>query len=531
LGLVLAVCALYGKFLSNPLIFDDLPLFMLDDGTHQFVDRLNFHWLELRSLPNVTFKWTKEMFGVQLMPHRLGNLALHAITACVLYGFLNALFGSVYRSANAASNTAQAYAFMCALFFAIHPLATYAVGYLIQRTVLMSTLFALLCLWAWLHGIVSKRSAWLWLSVPLFYLCTFSKEHAVMLPAAVLLLSVVLMEDWRHGWQRWTGPWLLQVGIALLVMYLKKHVIGVTYELEAPTMLGAQTQDIAYPLSVITQSGLFFKYLGLWVLPLTGWTSIDMREPFVRSLASWHLIKPLLFLLWGAAGVRLIFAKGNIRLLGFAMAYPWVMFLTELASVRIQEPFVIYRSYLWVVGAFAAAPLLLERFNLRKLAWTLAPLALVLFLLSMERLATFSNPILVWQDALALAQKQDHANGIDRIHYNLGRNLLVSDFLDDSQKQLEAAIAIDADFPSAHGALGALWLKKQQWTQAISEYDRAIEITQRLKGQPNSVFYVGRARALEGAGKGELAIKDYLEACRLNHNVCEMLKKSATVIP
>ena len=51
--------------------------------------------------------------------------------------------------------------------------------------------------------------------------------------------------------------------------------------------------------------------------------------------------------------VTLIWRGGRLGLLGFALLAPWLLFATELSAVRIQEQFVLYRSYLWMAPAFA----------------------------------------------------------------------------------------------------------------------------------------------------------------------------------
>jgi tetratricopeptide (TPR) repeat protein len=157
-------------------------------------------------------------------------------------------------------------------------------------------------------------------------------------------------------------------------------------------------------------------------------------------------------------------------------------------------------------------------------------LALTFFALGMERLATFSNTMLVWADAKRLAETKPLELGSDRIFYNFGRNLYLNDYIEESEKNVRIALQINPDFQQAHGLLGALFIRQKMWQEAIEQYTVAREIETKLNLGHTSVYLIGRARAYEGSGNGPLAIQDYLEACRINPNFCETLRKSAKPI-
>jgi len=58
--LVVAVTALYGQFLWNPIIFDDVTPFLLDNQGNQLVSTYHFSFFELHSLPYATLAWSNE---------------------------------------------------------------------------------------------------------------------------------------------------------------------------------------------------------------------------------------------------------------------------------------------------------------------------------------------------------------------------------------------------------------------------------------------------------------------------------------
>lgn len=520
--LVLATLALYGQFLWNPIIFDDLYPFMVDNEGNQPVSDFRFSLIEIRSLPYATLAWTKAWFGLEIFHFRVENMLLHAAVALALFYFLSDLFAAVCGARGGNGLSPHLAAFFAALLFALHPVATYAAGYLIQRTIVMAALFGLLAMWCYVHGSVRQKPLWLWMSVPFYYLAVFSKEHAIMLPAALIALTLLLHDDgWARLRQRW-GIFAALAGIALFVLLAKKGLLGSVYEINAPEMLRG-AGELSYPLSVVTQSWLFFKYALLWIFPNPAWMSIDMREPFARSLLSPYSIALGGFVAWGMAGFWLLLKRGRAGLMGFALLFPWIMFFTEFASVRIQEVFVLYRSYLWAVGACCLLPVVFFKASARKASFILAAVALAMFAISMERLMTLSHPVLVWDDAEKLVKGRDDLPGAYRIYYNRGTELVKMDRPDEGIADLKQSIALSRDSAEAHGNMGVAYLKKKDWQNAILSFSRAIEISDKAGKLPNPRFIYGLALAFEEIGDMQKAQANFKASCQLAGRGCDKL--------
>lgn len=510
--LLAAVVALYGQFLWNPIIFDDLPFFMVDNAGNQPVSTYHFSLFQLRSLPYATLAWTKEWFGLDLISFRVGNLLLHAAVVLALFFFLKELFDAVYRSRDAKGLSTQLAAFFAALLFALHPVATYATGYLVQRTIILATCFSLLSMLSYVYGSSRKKPLWLWMSVPFYYLAVFSKEHAIMLPAVLLALTLLMHDDWRVKLkQRW-GIFLTLAAIGVFVILLR-GLLGSVYEINAPEMM--QETGVTYPLSIITQSWLFFKYMLLWVFPDPKWMSIDMRVAFAHSLLSPYLLALGAYLAWGGVALWFLLKRGRMGLLGFAMLFPWFMYFTEFSAVRIQEPFVLYRSYLWSVGAFALLPVIFVRLDRRLAVFILTAIALAMMPVSMERLETFSHPVLLWSDAEKLVKGRTDLPGAYRIYYNLGTELIKIDYPDQAIADLKQAIALSKDFAEGEGNLGAAYMKKRDWKNAIASFSKAIEITRHQDKSLSARYIYGRAMAYQETGQVQLAQADYKLSCQL----------------
>jgi len=543
--LLIAISALYGQFLWNPIVFDDLPFFKADAQGVLHVWNYQYSLLKLRSLPYATLNWGSTLFGPDVLHFRIENMLLHASVAITLFFFLKRLFDIVYRSRASSLLSSQAIALSAALLFALHPVAVYATGYLVQRSIMMATLFSLLAMLAYLHGSMRNSRFWLWACVPLYYLAVFSKEHAVMLPAVLVVMTMLIHEDWQDKIkQRW-GIFAALALIALFVVIARIGVIGSAYEfyaqdmlqsapvlaeksLDAPTpMSGNQSfgqHNLNYPLSVVTQSWLFFKYAGLWMTPNPKWMSADMREPFAQSLWSPYLISLFAYLAWGAGAIWLLLKRGRSGLIGMAMLFPWLMFITEFSTIRIQENFVLYRSYLWAVGACCVLPVLLDSLG-RKLAIAIViVVSMALFPISMERLSTFSHPLLLWSDAEKLVKDKLELPGTYRIYYNRGSEYIKIGDYDSAINDMKLAESLNPDWPFSPNNLGLAYSMKSEWRLAAEAYGRAIEIADRKKLGVNARPYFGRAVSLEQLGEIEKAKLDYAVSCEYDNMGCEKLK-------
>lgn len=526
--LALVTALLYGGFLYNPIVFDDIYFFLAGAPEKYVAQGFQFlpRWWAYYSL-GLTFVH----IGPELIWLRLGNLALHIATAITLYVFIHRLLDDLDGHSRPGMRT-EWVAFFAALLFALHPVAVYGAGYLIQRTIVAASLFSLLTWLAFWLGLNGSRR-WLWAAALFYFLAVFSKEHAVMAPAVSLALWALHR---RSGLAVAVRPAetvavLAAQGLtALLVTYL---AIGGAHEILAPEMMRDMAdrgfkvpEGLEHPLSVLTQAGLFFKYLGLWILPNVAWMSVDMREPFALSVTVPRLLALAAFCLYPVFAGRLLW-RGRINgLIGFALLAPWLLFATELVSVRLQEIFVLYRGYLWAPPLF-----ILLATGLRGLSGRLATavgmlLAVFLFALSFDRLTSFSYRYLLWDEAATLAEQninQPGVSGLARIYHNRGLALYREGFVNKAIQSYDQALAQKPDYSYVYNDRGVARLDLKDYGGALADFDTAI----RLK--PNYLRpYAGRARALDGLGLKEDAKNAFSRACALGwKDACDKRDKES----
>jgi protein O-mannosyl-transferase len=513
---------LYCQFLWSPVVFDDQYFF---DGTvhSQYLGKI--FSFDLRWLPYATFEWTRSLLGLDLIWFHLGNLILHCATSISLFLFLRRLFNLVLSEKSEVSSTLSPFwlAFFGALIFSLHPASVYAVAYLSQRSILMATFFTL---WTWrlyMEGLTRQNHLWLLASCITYLLAVLSKEHAIMASAIpIILLFLVSTVPLRQNFKLVWPTFVLYGLIALFVVYQikTKHILGQAYEPLAANFVSKFGNDfdknLTYPLSILTQSYLFFKYLWVWIAPSPAWMSIDIYQNFAHHLWSWPESAGFIgFILYPLISIRLLIHKGINGLLGFALLCPWLLFATELSTVRIQEAFVLYRSYLWMAGSFAALPFICKKMTEKQATVLLLSLAIFLMPLSWLRLRSFSHPLLLWDDAARLVLYSDkYYPGMERIFYNRGyffnHQTKYLDAIEDYTKSIKLAGDTGYLSPKSYNNRGAAYYELRQYEQALTDFNKTIELDPTY-----SKAHFGKARVLESMKQFEVAAKSYDRACEL----------------
>lgn len=518
LWLLLVVAVVYLPFLNNPLVFDDISFFRYPITTYADAHfDLAFRWFSYSTL-GVTWVFAGEgpfVFRVQ-------NLLLHGVNALLLLLVLR-LWINLFISDPSGQRLAKWAAWLGALVFACHPLAVYGAGYVVQRSILMATLFTLLMHLAYFRGLLDGERPYLGLAVAAYFLAVFSKEHSLLAPLILLPLTWRLKDKVRISLHALGLAWLGIAAIALLVVLRAKGVLGHAYEKDAADLLGQQMAPVEssmqHLLSVLTQAGLFFKYLLLMLIPNPAWMAIDMREPFLLNWQEWRSwIGIAAYFAYGAVALFCLSKSGRLALFGLALLYPWCMFPVEFSSIRLQEIFVLYRTYLWLPGMMLIWVLLVSWLPERRIGWVALVVGALLIPLSWNRLWTFADNYRLWDDAVRLLQ-DDSRPGAQRVYY--GRAFAAAE-----KKNWGAAIAdyekslsIYPQNLQVHLALARARLNAGHIGESLAEFSRILE-----RNPENAEAYYGKAITMKKMGDDAGAMRAMQQSCDLGNGMaCSMI--------
>jgi len=505
-ALAVLAAALYVPFLSNPYFFDDRGIF----SGLAFADYASSPFA-MRPRQPAFFAITavEILFGTVEAQRAVGAL-LHCATAL-------ALFFAVRALQRGAGNHLAAFA--AAALFAAHPVAVYAAGYLVQRSIVLATLFSLLSLAVFVRGAATGRILSAVAAGLLYAVAVLSKEHALLVAGLGPVAIWACGEPGRRPYRYIATYWSVCAPAAILVVLLVKGIIGQRYEPDfaeiAAQISPAEAGWVGNPWlgSALAQAALFFRYLGLWLWPRTDAMALDLRVDFASLWSAPMAAASVLgFLAFGGAAALLAVRRRPSALAGFGLLWFWALYLVEFTTVRFQEPFVLYRSYLWAPGLAIAAAALLARVPAKAAATLAACALLVLSVQAHERLRSFSSGIAIWEDAAAKLPATP-VPGAPRTLYQLGREYM-------SSGQPERAVAVIErclrEYPRAFHcpfARAAIHMRLGEYEAALPHLRRAIALRPE---EGVAVHHLGLA--LQHLGCRDQALAQYEAAYKLGFN-------------
>src|SRR5262249_22673068 len=132
----------------------------------------------------------------------LTNVLLHAATAAALYVVAKRVLRAALTGRSTTEGWLRGGALVAALVFSLHPLRVESVACITQRRDVLSRLFYLLTIWAYLRYVGRRSRPAYWTAVGYFALALMSKSITASLPAVLLLLDVYPLRrlGGRAGW-------------------------------------------------------------------------------------------------------------------------------------------------------------------------------------------------------------------------------------------------------------------------------------------------------------------------------------------
>ncbi len=484
LGAILALLlAIYLPGLSNELLYDDEYL-----SSTLFAEYASPFVVKPRMFSYGSFVWVQALVGDGWWKQRLVNLAIHAGTVVALWALYREILRHVALPPPEPGVEGQALPYeqspalaIAVGFFALNPVAVYAVAYLIQRSILLATFFVVLGLWLFARALCERKPALHVAAVACYALAVMSKEHAILAPVAAIPLYIFLSRPSARRVAALTVGGLVLVGAVAAVLAVRYgYILGKAFDefsyayLAQLARLDPGAEKNAFSLSVLNEAYLFFHYGLRWMLPYEGWLSINLRPPFPLS---WTTFPQLLglpaYVLAIIGGFYLVIRYRTWpALLGLSLLFPALLFPTELTTVWVQDPFVLYRSYLWAIGIPGLVFFLFHGPPPRVMAIVGVVLAALLGSQALERVLSLATPEKVWSDAIAKLPKDPRSVGRWFPYVNRGSAYAEHDRYDLALRDFEMAEALgDTGIGAAN--MGSILSAAGKHAQALAALDRA----------------------------------------------------------
>lgn len=390
--------------------------------------------------------------GYKPFGYHLANLFLHAGVGVLL---LLVLRNILARFANG-----ELISFAAAILFAVHPIHTEAVSSVVGRSELLAAGFLLA---AWLFHLHER---WL-LALLAFALALLSKE------SAITLLPLALAGDYASGKLK---HWTRYGGIAAITLLY----IGTLWKMQGGRFGAASVSLLDNPLTllpprlwILNAVRIAWKYVGLLVFPAT--LSCDYSYNQITMYADLrHLLLPVLaaagtLALWTVAVCKRSAAfllAGAIYFTGFAV--------TSNIVTRTGTIFAERLAYFPSAGFCLLAAVLCVWVARRNRFVAFALLTVAVLGLSIRTVARNRD----WRDNASLYTAA--ANAVPnsaKMRAFRGTVYIGQNRLDDARSDLQAALAIEPDYPDAIEAMGLLELHAGNRPAALDDLRRALEIS------------------------------------------------------
>ena len=511
-----AVLAIYLPGWNHELLFDDL---RLTDGAifGNYGSLLTF---KQRMLSYGSFIWVDLLAGPGWWKQRLVNVGLHLATVAALYALVRELlertrFPEDFESQPHFGMSRKAAVQVGVALFAVNPMAVYAVAYLVQRSIVMATLFSVLACWCFVRGLSGRGVAWYGLALLSYVAAVLSKEHAVMVAAmAVPLYIHVRRPSWKTV-ATIAGASTALIAVAAVVFFgIYGEFIGKLFDqrsLDFAQQLERLSPGITqrmYPLSILNEAALFFAYGFLWFAPNVMWMSVDMRPAFPLSYLAFPQVLGIVGYvgLWIAALWAVLRRRGALSLAGVALMFPLLLYATEFATVWVQDPFVLYRSYLWAVAVPVLVAIVLTGFQPKTIYVIGCATGLVFTALAFERVQSLRDDHTAWGDAAEKIDLKAPASAVGRWRpfLNLGAYHLDRGSLGEAQRSFATAEALGSLHGSARFNLGVALQQQKKHAQALTTFAEAEK--QGFKDLP---LYYHRGESAFALGQFALAFESF----------------------
>jgi tetratricopeptide (TPR) repeat protein len=429
-----------------------------------------------------------QLYGLQPGGHHLTNVLLHTATVIVLFLVLRKMTGAFWRS------------MFVAAVFAIHPLRVESVAWVAERKDVLSGLFFMLTIGAYVRY---ARGPWslarYGLVVLLFAMGLMCKPMLVTLPVVLLLLDYWPLQRTEPG----KLPALVLEKLPLLALSAGSCVATLIAQSKAIQ----STASLPIPLRFGNALAACMIYLGQMVYP----ARLALLYPFPRNgLAGWKVGLAAALV----AGFSAIAIRQRRKQPWLLTGWLWylVMLLPVVGIIQVGDQAHADRyTYLPQIGIYVAITWQIAAWGVKRqigrktCGWLMTGVAGALMVCAWQQTAYWKDGETLWAHTL------DHTTDNYVAHYNLGNEFLEKGSPREAMTQYQEALQIKSDYAPALINLGSALLQIDRADEAISHLQRALQINPAI-----SAAYNNLGNAFEQKGSWTEAISHFQRALQLD---------------
>jgi Flp pilus assembly protein TadD/uncharacterized membrane protein YGL010W len=317
----------------------DFSIDTLWHATASFSERFR----DARPLARLTFALNWYFGRDNPFGYHVVNVVIHFLTAFILFLTVTRLLSTPNVKAG---DDRQKFviALLSAVLWAINPIQTQAVTYIVQRMASLATLFYILGLFLYIRGRTAEVSS---IKMLFFAGCLVSflgglasKENAATFPLALLLVEFLFFQDISTKRSRWilicavilTG--LAILGLAVLIFF-KGNPLG---------LLNYKLRYFSPAERMLTEPRIILLYLSQIFYPLPARLSIEHDIALSTSLFSPWTTLPSILIIIGLIGLGLAVIRKQ-PIVSFAIFFFFLNHMIESSIIGLELVFE-HRNYL-----------------------------------------------------------------------------------------------------------------------------------------------------------------------------------------
>ena len=369
-----------------------------------------------RSVSFITFALNAYFGSTDVFGYHAVNLAVHVVTAIFLLLSVLKLFETP-RLKECSEWNALFIAFLTTALWAVNPIQTQAVTYIVQRMAMLAAMFTLMGIYCFLTARLAVRirsRLILFTACAIcYFLAVMSKENAAILPLSLLLLEFVFFRDCRKPREIKLLVLLLAISTAAVIM-LGTVLFGNPFG-----FLNGYPHRTFTPLQrLLTEARVVVHYLSQIFYPVPTRLSLYHDIAVSRSLLQPWTTLPSIVALLTLAGFGLKW-MGSRPLISFSILFFLVNHLIESTVIGLELVFE-HRNYLPSLFIFMPVAAGIERLlNGHQglsvfMRWTLVAASVLLIIGygtgTYIRNQAWVNEKTLWEDTLSKAPNSIRAH-------------------------------------------------------------------------------------------------------------------------
>ncbi len=492
---------------NNPIILEGLSLPNIEWA---FTHVVSGHW---HPLTVMLFMAEAGFFGTSPGGYHVVNVLLHTAAVVLLFLLLLEMTGALWRSV------------FVAAVFAIHPLRAESVAWIAECKDVLSGVFFMLTLWAYVRYVRGTRSKVSYSMMLLWFaLGLMSKPMLVTVPCVLLLLDY-----WPLGRLQ-----KLSQFPGLLLEKLPPFVLTALSSMATVLALRVGNPTIStYPANTPIA---YVAYLWKLIYPVH---LAAMYPPQPEGFPTWEVFDAI-FLLMALTLVAYLLRKKHPYLV---VGWLWYLGMLVPVSGLMQTGDQIYAdryTYLPVIGLSIAVTWLAAdwarspRWRRTALGAAGGAILCALLVACWRQVGYWRDNFTLWTHAIECTKNNREAyNGLGEALFQEGRTeeameafegvgstfaldsigdgLLRQGRMEEAVAHFRAALRINPSFWEAHYNLGNALLQQGRTEEAIAEYREVVRLNPGYATAHNNL-----ANALLKLGRTEEAVAEYREAVRIN---------------